>query len=107
MAKSPARLSDQTSHSSHGQGTVVVTDASTTTFEGLPPACEGDLMQYSGDKPPKENTYFCVRNKHFRNWREKVGKGGDMLVFSNGQSFKPTTNQLFEGIQETNLQFVI
>ncbi len=46
MAKSPARLNDQSSHSSHGQGTVVVTEPTTMTFEGLPPACEGDLMQY-------------------------------------------------------------
>ncbi|MBS0351916.1 MAG: PAAR domain-containing protein, partial [Proteobacteria bacterium] len=46
MAKTPARLNDQTSHSSHGQGVVVVTEPTTTTFEGLPPACEGDLMQY-------------------------------------------------------------
>ncbi|MBS0351797.1 MAG: hypothetical protein JSR33_11560, partial [Proteobacteria bacterium] len=65
------------------------------------------LVHYSGDKPTKENTYFCVRNKHFRKWREKSGKGGDRLVFSNGQSFKPTSSQMFEGIQETNLQFVI
>ncbi len=68
---------------------------------------DSPLVHYSGDKPTKENTYFCVRNKHFRKWREKYGKGGDMLVFSNGQSFKPTSSQMFEGTQETNLQFVI
>ncbi len=68
---------------------------------------DSPLVHYSGDKPTKENTYFCVRNKHFRKWREKYGKGGDMLVFSNGQSFKPISSQMFEGTQETYLQFVI
>lgn len=29
------------------------------------------------------NIFFCVRNRHYHQWRKKYGKGGDMLIFSN------------------------
>lgn len=34
---------------------------------------------------PKD-LYFCVRNKHYQEWRKKNGTGGDMLIYTNGMS---------------------
>jgi hypothetical protein len=52
---------------------------------------DSPLIHYFGDKPTPKNTYFCVRNKHFRAWREKHHAGGDLLIFSNGLQMAPMT----------------
>lgn len=30
-----------------------------------------------------KSIFFCVRNRHYQQWRKKYGKGGDMLIFTN------------------------